>query len=414
MSGRRLLGVGTAVLLSAGMLIANGAVTAASQHEDAGWTIAPVLSNLNSPRGVAFDGQGSLYVAEAGKYFDIAPKPPTFGVSRTGKVDKYRLSGDGTTLAWSTAFDSVYDSANGGPEVLGPAGLSALGKGCTKSGRGDGEENSQGSSNACQVRVIISESSDGVNATTPGLTFSQIGHLYRLNPATGTPTNLSDVGHQQYAWAKLHKDLWQEFPDSNPYGVLVTGDDEAGGVRTFVVDAGSNTVSEVMADGTNRVIAFIPNDPIRDSTPTCVAQGPDGALYIGTLDLFANFGSPTHQGQSHVYRVDPNANETFPPTTAHVWANDLTTITSCTFDRAGNFWATEMFQPNPTGAPGDLIRIPFSNPSAVEHVGLGSLPLPGGIAQGRDGAMYVSVNSANTALNSGAVVKVASTGGGEG
>lgn len=409
MAMRRLLGLGTAVLLSAGMLIASAAMTPASQHEDSGWTITPVLSNLNAPRGVVFDAQGSLYVAEAGKYFDITADPPTFGVSRTGKVDKYRLSGDGPRLAWSTSFDSVYDSVHG-PEVLGPAGLSALGKGCTKGGQGDAAENSHGSSAACQVRVIISESSDGVNATTPGLTFSQIGHLYRLNRTTGSPTNITDVGHQQYVWTNLNKSLFSDFPDSNPYGVLVTRDPETDAIRTFVVDAGANTLSEVMPNGSVRVMAFIPNGPVRDSTPTCVAQGPDGALYIGTLDLLANFASP---GKSHIYRVDPNTTESF-LAAAHVWAGGLTTITSCTFDRAGNFWGTEMFQPNPTGPPGDIVRIPFSNPSAVEHVGLGSLPLPGGIAQGRDGAMYVSVNSANPALNSGAVVKVASAGGGEG
>lgn len=407
MAMRRLLGLGTAVLLSAGMLIASGAMTAASQHEDSGWTITPVLSNLNAPRGVVFDAQGSLYVAEAGKYFDIPSTPPPFRLSRTGKVDKFRLSGNGPRLVWSTTFDSFYDAEHG-PEVLGPAGLSALGNGCTKSGEGNGEENGRGKSDACQVRVINSVSIDAVKV--PGLTF---GHLYRLNRATGTPTDLSDVGHWQYQWTTSHHSLApNDFPDSNPYGVLVTKDDETGGVRTFVVDAGANTVSEVMPDQSNHLIAYIPNGPKFDSTPTCAAQGPDGALYIGTLDLGANgFGSLS--GHSHVYRVDPNTSEDW-LTAAHMWASGLTTITACTFDRDGNFWATEMFQPNPTGAPGDIIRIPFSNPSAVEHIGLGSLPLPGGIAQGRDGAIYVSVNSANVVLNSGAVVKVASTGGREG
>jgi hypothetical protein len=367
-----------------------------------------VVSGLNGPRGVAFDGQGSLYVAEAGKYFDIAPG--NFGVSRTGKVDKYKLSGDGLRLAWSTTFDSLYDSTNGGPEVLGPAGLSALGKGCGNENEGDNQGNSQGSSVGCQVRVIISESRDGVNHATSGLTFSQIGHLYRLNRATGAPTNLSDVGDQMYAWTgdPTHIDLFTDFPDSNPYGVLITKDPRTHAMRTFVVDAGANTVSEVMPNGIVRVIAFIPNGPIRDSTPTCVAQGPDGALYVGTLDLLANikFVGP---GQSHVYRVDPNANETFPPTTAHLWASGLTTVSACTFDRAGNFWGTEMFYPNLNGPPGDLVRIPFSKPTFVEHVGGGSVPLPGGIALGREGAMYVSVNSANTALDSGGVVKVSAS-----
>ena len=123
--------------------------------------------------------------------------------------------------------------------------------------------NSAGQRLGCQVLVIISESSKGVNATTPGLTFSQIGHLYRLDGATGTPSDRSNVGDQQYDWTNLHKSLWEEFPDSNPYAVLVTKGG-SGGIRTFVIDAGANTVSEVMRDGTVRVIAFIPNDQLRD------------------------------------------------------------------------------------------------------------------------------------------------------
>jgi hypothetical protein len=346
---------------------------------------------------VAFDGQGSMYVAEAGNYINIAPGP--FGVTHTGKVSKFNLSAGAATSAWSTLFDSVYDSAHGGPEVLGPAGVSAMGSGCMK--------NSNGMREGCQVLAIISESKDGVNATTPGLVFSQIGHLYRLDGATGVPTDKSDVGDQQYAWAAQHSNLWKEFPDSNPYGVLVTKDPTTDAIRTYVVDAGSNTLSEVMPDGTNRIIAFIPNDRVRDSTPTCVAQGPDGALYVGTLDLVANlfvFGP----GQSHVYRVDPNTSEIY-LTAAHVWASGLTTVTSCTFDRAGNFWGTEMFEPT-SGPPGDLVRIPFVNPAAVQHIGGGLLPVPGGIAQGPDGAMYVTIGSANVAPNSGAVVKVSTTG----
>jgi len=390
MRSSRSLGVVAAALLSAAMLVATGGVASAVS-----WTITPVVGGLNGPRGVAFDGQGSMYVAEAGNYFNIAPGP--FGVSHTGKVSKFALSGGAPSLVWSTLFDSVYDSAHGGPEVLGPAGVSALGSGCMK--------NSNGMREGCQVLAIISESKDGVNATTPGLRFSQIGHLYRLDGATGAPTDKSDVGDQQYAWAGSHASLWKEFPDSNPYGVLVTKDPTTDAIRTYVVDAGSNTLSEVMPDGTNRIIAFIPNDPIRDSTPTCVAQGPDGALYVGTLDLFANFGFGP--GQSHVYRVDPNTSEGY-LTAAHVWASGLTTVTACTFDRAGNFWGTEMFQPT-AGPPGDLVRIPFANPAAVQHIGGGSLPVPGGIAQGPDGSMYVTIGSANTAPGSGAVVKVTTT-----
>jgi len=387
-----------ALMASALALIAIVAVNSPVGALGAGWTITPVVSGLEGPRGVAFDGRGNLYVSETGKYFDIAAGP--FGVSRTGKVDRFRLSASGARLVWSTAFDSLYDSAHGGPEVLGPEGITTFCPGTA--------------AESCQVRMIESESRDGVNATNEGLhapklSFSQIGHLYALNPETGKPTDKSDVGDQQYAWTAAHASLWEEFPDSNPYGVLMTRDGKTGKPRTFVIDAGANTVLEIMNNGTARVIAFIPNDPIRDSTPTCAAVGPDGALYVGTLDLVANlfvFGP----GQSHVYRVDPDTTEDFITAGTHVWASGLTTLTACTFDRSGNFWATEMFQPNSAGPPGDLVRIPFGNPSVHQHVGGGSLPLPGGITPGPGETLYVSVNSANTAPGSGKVVRVAPAG----
>jgi hypothetical protein len=372
------------VLALVAVIVASGPVGAA------GASITTVISGLDGPRGVAFDGHGNLYVSETGKWFPVAPG--RLAVSRTGKVDRFQLTEDGPRLVWSTAFDSLYDSDHG-PEVLGPEGISVL---CN----GDEEE-----SDGCQIRMIESESRSGVDAYTPGLSFTQIGHLFALNPETGHAVSKSDVGDQQYAWTAAHASLWQEFPDSNPYGVLVTRDHHTGKARTFVVDAGANTVSEVMRNGTTRVIAFIPNDPVRDSTPTCAAVGPDGALYVGTLDLVANlfvFGP----GQSHVYRVDPDTNENFIDAGKHVWASGLTTVTACTFDRHGNFWATEMFQPNPGGPPGDLVRIPFGNPSVHQRVGGGALPLPGGVTPGGEGSVYVSVNSANTAPGSGQIVRV--------
>jgi hypothetical protein len=55
---------------------------------------------------------------------------------------------------------------------------------------------------------------------------------------------------------------------------------------------------------------------------------------------------------------------------------------------------------------GDIARVPFSNPAMVEHIGGGQLPLPGGIAQGGDGAMYVTIFSTGTSDPIGAVKRV--------
>jgi hypothetical protein len=369
-----------------------GTLAAAAPSGAVPLTITTVISGLNTPRGVAFDGQGSLYVSESGQ----AGAGPA-GLTHTGRVSKFPRGS--TSPAWQTSFESLYLTVDPSapPDVLGPEGISAVGNGCMK--------NSGGQRNGCQVLMIMSESHDGVAAESGGtIQTQQIGHMYRLDGATGTVTDRSNVGDQQYTWTGDHASLFpDDFPDSNPYGVLVTKG-LGGGVRTFVADAGANTINEIMGDGTTRVIAYIPNEtkvPFRDATPTCIAEGPDGMLYVATLNFVANlfvYGS----GQSNVWRVNPNANF---PTVPTLWASGLTTATACTFDRADNFWAAEMFQPT-GGAPGDVVRIPFNNPGQVERIGGGSLPLPGGIAQGPDGAMYVSVNSSSPVPNSGAIVKV--------
>jgi hypothetical protein len=360
-------------------------------------TITPVLGGLGAPRGIAFDGAGSMYVSESG----VVGSGDT-GMNHTGKVTKY---GQGsTTPVWSTGFNSFYTPPAPGapPDVLGPEGLSAIGNGCMK--------NSHGRRNGCQVLMITSESTPGILEESGGtVNDPQAGHLYRLDGATGAATSQSDVGSQMYQWTTDHQDLFpDDFPDSDPYGVLVTKDAQTDQIRTFVADAASNTITEVMRDGTNRVVSYIPNEDFgafRDSTPTCIAQGPDGYLYVAALDFVSNlFVPPGTGGRSNVWRVNPNANYPAVPT---IWASGLTTPTSCTFDRSGNFWATEMFAGG-LGAspPGDLVRIPFAHPATQDHIGFGQLPVPGGIAQGPDGAMYVTVGSSAPGV-SGGVVRVA-------
>ena len=362
----------------------------------------PVITGLNSPRGVTFDSAGSLYVSESG-----VAGSGSAGLTSSGRVTKYAWGSK--TATWTTGFESVFASEDPSqpPDVLGPEGISSFGTSCFIGVKGTTPWLAPGSSSICTVRMIMSESHDGIAAETGGaVSTTQMGHLFALDPASGAPRDLSNVGDQMYQFTGAHKSLFpDDFPDSNPYGVLVMRDSK-GAVRTFVADAGANTISEVNSNGTLRVVAYTPNEttePFRDSTPTCIAQGPDGMLYVATLDLLANFETP---GRSHVFRIDPNA--TFDPqhpTEPQVWASGLTTATACTFDRAGNFWATEMFQPNSAGPPGDVVVIPFQHPSQITHVGGGSLPLPGGIAQGPDGRMYVSINTAG-APGSGAVVRL--------
>jgi hypothetical protein len=377
----------------AALAVSTALGVAAAPSASAATTVTTVLSGLNNPRGVAFDSTGHLYVSESGIYSNSAPV-----ITRTGRVTKYGADGGTWRKAWTTGgFESLSDAENG-PEVLGPEGISAGGG---------------------NVAMIMSESIDGVRAGS-GLAAHQLGVLFGLDPVTGRPSRLSNVGNQEYDWTGDHQGLAShDFPDSNPYAVLLTG--SGSHQRTFVADAGANTVNEVRSNGTVRVLSYIPNDnnpdgSYFDSTPTCIAKGRDGMLYVATLDLLPNSVlSPTgppniggNPGHSNVWRVNPNASYPTPP---ELWATGLTTVSACTFDRAGNFWATELFRQNPQGPPGDLVKIVASEVSRrttddLIHIGGGSLPLPGGIAQGPGGAMFVSLTADSPTPGTGSVAKV--------
>ncbi|HEU4976532.1 MAG TPA: ScyD/ScyE family protein [Baekduia sp.] len=416
----------TAVLAISAAVTATALGAAPAPAATPSASVTPVITGLNAPRGLAFDTHGSLYVAESGRWQGtIGPQGPTGeGVTQTGAVTRYaaRQRGHGGsapafTPIWRTALTSLYDSENG-PEVLGPEGVAATGRDCLAHPRHHHGHHALRRlhhpglhTGRCSALTIMSESRDGFAAGHPGEPVpQQLGQLLALDARTGRVRgSLSDVGGQQYAFTGAHPELdpGGQYPDANPYGVLVTRH------ATYVVDAGANTVSVVSRSGRTRVLAYIPNDAVSDAAPTCVAQGPDGALYVGALNFLLNSDLSTtppgigeNPGHSDVWRIDPRTHEDYLHA-AHRWATGLTTITACTFDRHGDFWAAEMFQPNAGGPPGDLARVPFAHPTTVERVGGGQLPLPGGVAQGRDGALYVTTGSADTTPDAGAVARVA-------
>jgi len=173
--------------------------------------------------------------------------------------------------------------------------------------------------------------------------------------------------------------------DSDPFG-MVTGP-----FGTLVADAAGNDVILVAPDGTVSHLTVFANRDLPqfndfiESVPTTIAQGPDGAFYIGELT-----GFPYYKGQAKVWRLVPGE----APTLA---AEGFTNIADLTFDEQGRLVVLEMAKeglfagaPNHNGdtVTGRLVRVE-SDGTQTDLVTTG-LENPGGVAYAGNGAFYVT------------------------
>jgi hypothetical protein len=368
--------------------------------------LSVVAQGLNNPRGLAFAPNGTLYVAEAGLGAGDGKGGFAVGVGLTGSLVEVQgvNSPNPKWRRFVRGLASVGDTENGFPEALGPSGVSVQGTGA--------------------IYVTMGESALGVAATIPGLPNAarrQFGRLLKVTPS-GRWKVVGDVGDFDYAWTGENKDQpWApegQFPDANPYGLL------AGGGRQLVTDAGANTLDEVSPGGSVAIMAFFPNPqlplpngalvPVSDAVPTCVAEGPDGYLYVGTLAFGANFARfstnapPNWAGlspQSKVYRLHPGSANVF-LTDADVWAAGFNPITACCF-HDGALYVTEYGTQASGYQTGDVVRVQVNgdgSAGARTALGTGALQQPNGLAFGSDGAVYVSNNSISS--GNGEVVRV--------
>ena len=346
------------------MVLAVGLAASATAQS----TITQVVGGLHSPRGLTFGPGGQLFVAQTGET-DTVDGSIIEILSPMAVRPKVR------TIASDLAVTG--DPEEG--EFLGISGISVFGNG-------------------------VNFGLYGIMAVDPQQTGDEaFGNLLRVNNHNQVET-LVNVGSFDYEWTAEHIDLApNDFPDANPYGVLVVPG------HVYVVDAGANTLDEVMPDGSIIILAYFPLNELADATPTCACQGPDGFLYIGTLALVDSlFLGP----QAKVYRLDPaDANIPEPwNTPMTVWASDLWPINGCTFGRDGNFYASQLFT-NPNwiygeDPEGDVVKIPFNSPSTHTFLAGGALSFTGGVAVGPNGAVYVADGTAFVPPGGGRIVRI--------
>src|SRR5712691_7689183 len=262
--------------------------------------ITVIASHLNNPRGLAPAPGGGLYLAEAGaggKTCISGGEQGTTCVGLTGSFDVVGKSG-------------VRRILTGLISASGPGGAAAEGPVSVSSGPSDTFYGLFG----LNTHVVPPKGAIPNNLRNKAL--AQLGRLWLIEP--GDPaTNVSNVGDQDWAWTKRHISLApKDFPDANPNAVL-----SFQGER-YVADAGANTLVEI-EEGTGKaeVHAFfhVPAHSQSDAVATCVARGPDGALYVG--ELLGGFYSPGH---ARIWRIAPGH-------APKVWATGLTTVQGCGF-----------------------------------------------------------------------------------
>src|SRR5215204_3922157 len=293
--------------------------------------IVRIASDLANPRGMVWDADGNLYVAQSG----TGDTATSVGVA--GSVVRIEK---GCAVPVASGLPSSFDPYR---DVLGPEDITIL----------DG-----------QLYVVQGATGplDAINPKTPN-------GVYRVDPG-GKLTLIADLT----TWLNDNP-VANPPPDRNPLGepfrILPDND------FFWVVDSNSGEVDRVNLDGT--VVRLADTSQVHHVV-TALAPAPGGGVYIGYLEL-----APHPDGASAVVKITGDGH------TDTVWSG-LTAVTGIVVAPDGSLYASEMATGNETKEgmrpnTGRIVR--QTGPDSLEEVVTG-LNYPIDLEQGPDGDLYVA------------------------
>lgn len=327
-------------------------------------TLTVVAEGLNAPRGLYYDaGLGQVLVAEAGVAAEntnpcgFAERGLPMCLGHSGSIFQYSESG-APSQRIVTGLPST--ALQGGPTVvIGLHDVSVR----------DGEL--IGSFGLLGSRPYRDSLGQGAVA---------LGQVARITTA-GKVKPFGDV-------ATFIDQRYPNNLESDPYGVAT------GPYGTVVANAGGHTSQGnnlllVRPNGDITELAQFPDRPsLTDPTdmitavPTTVAQGPDGAFYVGELT-----GAPFYAGEARIWRVVPGQPAT-------VFAQGFSTVIDVAFDQQGRLLVLQTgANPFNNALDGALFRIEADGTrTLLASTGLRN---PGGVVVAGPNRFYVTTFNAS-------------------
>ncbi len=305
-----------------------------------------VAQGLNAPRGIFFDADGNLYVAEAGTGGEMTLGAGDAQMSYGATSQITRVASDGT----QSVFLPFFASAGNASETVGIAQIEIVGD---------------------SIWLLTSKGA-------PTQPFND--SLIQLDRTTFRVRHFVDL----FTYEAEHDTDGTGEIDSNPTDFTVGADG-----TVYIVDTGANALLTWTAQAGLEPFIVWNDNPV----PTAIDFAADGSFYISFL------GTGIAPGAGHVEHWSADGSELLET------IGGMTAVTDVLVAADGTVYVVELFQFGEQGPSPNSGRVSALGPDGLTVYADG-LNTPYALAQDAGGALYVSTGSAFNPPGSGAVVRL--------